>query len=54
MWKLLYYRKQAQVFLALARLANSEAEAARYAVIASRYLEKAERGPAEPMMLPAE
>jgi hypothetical protein len=54
MWKAAYYRKQAQTFLMVARLTQDRKKAARYALLASQYLEKAERITAETMMLPAE
>jgi hypothetical protein len=43
MWKAAYYRKHAQVFLALARVTRDDEKAAKYALIASLYLEEANR-----------
>jgi hypothetical protein len=54
MWKATYYRKQAQIFLVLSRMARDQQTAARYALAASEYLEKAERILAETVMEPAE
>jgi hypothetical protein len=52
MWKALYYRKQAQSFLMMSRLTRDEDKAARFALIASEYFEKADRATAEATMHP--
>ena len=54
MWKTIYYRKQAQVCLALAHLTREEDKAAKNVVAASRYLEQADRLLRENTLQPAE
>jgi hypothetical protein len=54
MWKATYYRKQAQVCLAPARITRDREKAVKYALAASRYLEQAERVLRETSLQPAE
>ena len=52
MWKAAYYRKQAETFLLISRLTRDEAKAARFALLASKFFEKADRAVGKSDMQP--